>query len=166
MNAPSPAAEPLRAGYYFADDASRRYKGWVLVFPFEMLWESNAPLGEDEETWVMRTQEQWASYVSERSWEKLGAVSYASYYAALRETRAKTSRSLSRAVVKFRYPSTTRRYIRGNLLLLQAGWLPGSYYELYTFLSEGTPVGECGYHHFLAADRMRLIRSGTLPTDD
>lgn len=165
MNASSHAEVPLRAGYFFADDASRRYRGWVLVFPFEMLWESNDPLGEDEEKWIARTQAQWASYVSDGSWGKLGAVSYAGFYAALTETRAKTSRTLSREVIKFRYPSTTRRYIRGNLLLLQAGWQPGGSYELYAFRSEGIPVGERGFRHCLTAESMTLVSSGTLPAD-
>lgn len=165
MNVPSQAAAPLRAGYFFSDDASRRYKGWVLVFPFEMLWESNTPLGEDVEEWVMRTQEQWEPYVTGRSWQKLGVDSYASYYATLAETRAKTSRVLSRAVVKFRYPSTNRRYICGNLLLLQEGWQAGGGYELYAFHSEGTPAGERGFRHVLTAESMMLVCSGSLPTD-
>lgn len=165
MIASSHAEVPLRAGYFFSDDASRRYKGWVLVFPFEMLWESNTPLGEDVEEWVMRTQEQWEPYVTGRSWQKLGVDSYASYYATLAETRAKTSRVLSRAVVKFRYPSTNRRYICGNLLLLQEGWQPGGCYELYTFRSEGMPVDECGFRHCLSVENMTLVRFGSLPKD-
>lgn len=165
MNVSSPGEAPLRAGYYFADDTSRRYRGWVLVFPFEMLWESNNPLGEDDEKWIARTQEQWEPYLSESSWLKVGADSYAGYFAALTETRSKTCRVVSRSVVKFRYPSTTRRYICGNMLLLQEGWHPGGYYELYAFRSEGTPVGERGFCHCLTAEGMILVRSGTLPTD-
>lgn len=165
MKSSTQTEAPLRAGYYFADDAARCHKGWVLVFPLEMLWESNHPLGDDEEELMRRTQEQWESYVSDRSWQKLGAVSYASYYAALTKTRSKTSRTLTRASVKFRYPTTNRRYIRGNLLLLQAGWQPGGGYELYAFCSEGIPVGERGYHHSLTADGMVLVCSGSLPTD-
>lgn len=165
MNVPSQAAVPPRAGYYFADDAARRYKGWVLVFPLEMLWESNNPLGLEEAELLTRTQEQWAGYMSERTWQKVGAVSYESFFAALVETRARTSRILTRPVVKFRYPSTTRRYICGNLLLLQAGWQVGGGYELYAFHSEGTPAGERGFRHVLTAERMMLVCSGSLPTD-
>lgn len=165
MSASSHAGSPLRAGYYFADDAARCRKGWVLVFPLEMLWESNNPLGNDMEKWILRTQEQWETYVSDRSWQKLGAVSYASFYAAVSEHRSKTSRTLTRAVVKFRYPSTTRRYICGNLLLLQAGWQPGGRYELYVFHSEGIPVGERDFYHCLTTESMTLVCSGTLLTD-
>lgn len=165
MNAQSPASAPLRAGYYFTDDAARRYKGWVAVFPLEMLWESNNPLLLGEAELIRRTQEQWAGYTTAAAWQHVGADSYAGYYAALTQTRAKTTRTLTRAAVKFRYPSTTRRYICGNVLLLQAGWQPGGYYELYAFRSEGTLVGERGYHHSLAAESMALVCSGTLPTD-
>lgn len=165
MNVPSQAAAPPRAGYYFADDAARRYKGWVLVFPLEMLWESNNPLGLEEAELRTRTQEQWEGYLCERSWQNVGAISYASYFAALVETRARTSRILTRPVVKFRYPSTTRRYICGNLLLLQAGWQAGGGYELYAFHSEGTPAGERGFRHVLTAESMMLVCSGSLPTD-
>lgn len=165
MNVPSQAVAPLRAGYYFADEASRRYKGWVLVFPMEMLWESNNPLGLEEAELITRTQAQWVGYMSERSWQNVGAVSYESFFAALVETRARTSRVITRPVVKFRYPSTARRYICGNLLLLQAGWQAGGYYELYAFRSEGTPVGEHRYHHRLETESMTLVSSGSLPTD-
>lgn len=165
MDATSQADSPLRAGYWFTDDASRRYKGWVLVFPLEMLWESNHPLRADTSELIARTQEQWETYMTDRSWQKLGVSSYAGYYAALTETRSKTSRTLTRAAVRFRYPSTTRRYIRGNMLLLQEGWQPGGHYELYAFFSEGTPVGERGYYHSLCAERMTLVCSGTLPSD-
>lgn len=154
-----------RAGYYFADDAARRHKGWVLVFPLEMLWESNNPLGNDAEKLVRLAQEQWAAYLSDRSWPNLGADSYTAFFAALTQTRSKTSRTISRPVVKCKYPTTTRRYICGNLLLLQEGWQPGGRYELYVFWSVGTPVGERGYHHKLATESMTLVCSGSLPTE-
>ena len=162
-NAGQPPA--LRAGYYFRDDDARSHNGWSLVFPLEILRESNNPLGEDMGNLVMLTRRKWEELTTARSWQQLGATSFGTWYAALSVTRAKTTSRIMRAEKKTPYPSTARRFIQGNLLLLENGWRAGSRYELYAFLSEGVPAGEKGYRHSLTTEGMTLVAAGTLPVD-
>ena len=160
-----PPAPALRAGYYFTDDAAQSHKGWSLVFPMESLWESPYPLGDHVGDLILLTRRQWETYTTPRAWQSLGVASFADYYAALSATRAKTTSRIMRAEKKSPFPSSTRRYIQGNLLLLESGWRAGARYELYVFSSEGAPAGEKGYRHSLTTKSMTLVSSGTLPTD-
>lgn len=111
------------------------------------------------------TRREWERFTTSEAWSEVGATCYAEFFAVLTQTRGKTSYPITRALTRAKYPASPKRYMQGNLLLLQEGWRPGGAYELYAFHSEGLPVGEKGYHHRLTADSMMLVQSGTLPTD-
>lgn len=154
------------AGYEFCDDADGRYRGWLLVFPMESLWESPHPLSGALAKMISLTTLQWERKLSEDARRELGTDSYAAFWETLSRTRAKTSVLLSRPTRRLPFSAKPRRYACGNLLLLRDGWQPGSPFELYAFSSQGIAVAGKGYRHHLSVEGMQLVLSGSLPTDD
>lgn len=161
----APLSPPRAGGYEFADEAEGRYRGWLLVFPMEVLWESPQPLGNALDKMLQITPLQWERLLSEEARRGLGADSYAAFFETLSRTRAKTSVRLTRPTRRLPFSARPRRYACGNLLLLRDGWYPGSPYELYAFSTEGVAVAGKGYRHRLSAAGMQLVCSGTLPAD-
>lgn len=165
MSQNQPLSPPRAAGYEFIDDAEGRYRGWLLVFPMESLWESQQPLNALEKMQSITTL-QWERLLSEDARREVGADTYAAFFETLSRTRAKTSLLLSRPSRRLPFSAKPRRYACGNLLLLRDGWQPGSPFELYAFATEGIAAGGKGYRHHLSAAGMSLVLSGTLPTDE
>lgn len=153
------------AGYYFTDAPEGRYRGWLLVFPLESLWESPLPMGNALEKMRSITLMQWERRMAVESRREVGADSYAAYWETLSCTRAKTSVLLSRPSRRLPFSAKPRRYACGNLLLLRDGWQPGSPFELYAFSSDGIAVSDKGYRHQLCPASLQLVLAGTLPTD-